>query len=277
MDDNDLPTSPRKKLKAHHHMDTTMDDKPTSNMPSATHIQPATVDASDEMDRLDKEVQCGIIEYVSPHLPGFTGILKKRYTDFLVNEILPNGQVIHLDNLQKPSEQEQLSNAASKSSPKQEPGQAVPVKEEPRPQFESTNLNKVEEASRKRETVYMRHGADTLSLVNGKENLYVEGHARPEAVDPSGSDGNDRAKAFSQAGKEYDTVSVKESEAPPDTSAGAAGAPRPTQPGNAGTVGGWQAYAQSNTDGEGSAKSSFQVKPYYTTRRRCSQSLVSKI
>lgn len=254
-----------------------MDDKPTSNVPSATHIQPATIDASDEKDRLDKEVQCGIIEYVSPHLPGFAGILKKRYTDFLVNEILPNGQVIHLDNLQKPSEQEQLSNAASKSSPKQEPGQAVPLKEEPRPQFESTNLNRVEEASRKKETVYMRHGADTLSLIHSKENLHVDGHAGPKVLESPASDGKDREPGFSHVGKEQGTASIKASEAPPDTSAGAAGAPRPIQPGNAGTVGGWQAYAQSNTNGEGSAKSSFQVKPYYTTRWRWSQSSASNI
>ncbi|CAL8574406.1 hypothetical protein XPA_000366 [Xanthoria parietina] len=127
MDDNDLSTSPRKKHKAHHHMDkTAMTDKPASDVPPATLTQPATGDAGHEKERLDKEVQCGIIEYVSPHLPGFTGILKKRYTDFLVNEILPNGQVVHLDRLQKPLEQEPLSHPASKSSQKQQPGHAAP-------------------------------------------------------------------------------------------------------------------------------------------------------
>ncbi|MCJ1252058.1 hypothetical protein MMC30_009296 [Trapelia coarctata] len=44
----------------------------------------------------NKEEDVGIIEFVSPDLTGFTGILKKRYTDFLVNEILPNGEVVHL-------------------------------------------------------------------------------------------------------------------------------------------------------------------------------------
>ena len=49
-----------------------------------------------------KESEVGIIGYVSSSLEGFTGILKKRYTDFLVNEILPNGQVCHLKNTKAP-------------------------------------------------------------------------------------------------------------------------------------------------------------------------------
>ncbi|KAL8657313.1 MAG: hypothetical protein Q9226_002047 [Calogaya cf. arnoldii] len=259
MDDNDLSTSPRKKLKAHHDMDTTMDDKPAPYVPSLTHIQPIATDTSDDKDRLDKEVQCGIIEYVSPHLPGFTGVLKKRYTDFLVNEILPNGQVIHLDNLKKPSEHDRLSNTASKSPHKREAGQAVPANEESRPQFVSTNLNKVEQASRKKETVYMRHGADTLSLVGGKEDLHVEGHAGTETLKSLGSDAEDRETGLPHAGKEQGTASDKESEAPPESNADTAEGPRPTQPGPAGTIGGWQAYAQSNVNGQGAAKSSFQL------------------
>ena len=66
-----------------------------------------------------KEAACGITEFVSRDLLGFSGILKKRYaygnaiihvlanlyryTDFLVNEILPSGEVVHLDNLKAPS------------------------------------------------------------------------------------------------------------------------------------------------------------------------------
>jgi tRNA pseudouridine13 synthase len=43
-----------------------------------------------------KEAEVGIINYVSTGTSGFQGNLKKRYTDFLVNEILPNGKVVHL-------------------------------------------------------------------------------------------------------------------------------------------------------------------------------------
>ncbi|KAF7513870.1 hypothetical protein GJ744_006484 [Endocarpon pusillum] len=46
-----------------------------------------------------KEAEVGITDYVSSESPGFEGIAKKRYTDFLVNEILPNGKVVHLQKL----------------------------------------------------------------------------------------------------------------------------------------------------------------------------------
>ena len=49
-----------------------------------------------------QELDVGITAYVSQDRTGFTGILKKRYTDFLVNEILPNGEVLHLRNTRAP-------------------------------------------------------------------------------------------------------------------------------------------------------------------------------
>ncbi|OCL06043.1 putative pseudouridine synthase TruD/Pus7 [Glonium stellatum] len=57
---------------------------------------------------LEKEIKAGITEYVSPDNPGFSGILKQRYTDFLVNEILPSGQVLHLESLTAPSNKQGL-------------------------------------------------------------------------------------------------------------------------------------------------------------------------
>ncbi|EMD94656.1 hypothetical protein COCC4DRAFT_74989 [Bipolaris maydis ATCC 48331] len=52
---------------------------------------PAGIDAE-----LEREVRAGIMEYVCPDNLGFTGVLKQRYTDFLVNEIGLDGQVLHL-------------------------------------------------------------------------------------------------------------------------------------------------------------------------------------
>ena len=65
-----------------------------------------------------REAEVGILEFVSPDTLGFEGIFKKRYndyvdasmqtadwfryTDFIVNEILPSGEVIHLTNLNAP-------------------------------------------------------------------------------------------------------------------------------------------------------------------------------
>jgi len=45
---------------------------------------------------LEREVRAGISEYVCPDNLGFTGVLKQRYTDFLVNEIGLDGNVLHL-------------------------------------------------------------------------------------------------------------------------------------------------------------------------------------
>ncbi|KAF2271850.1 pseudouridine synthase-like protein TruD/Pus7 [Westerdykella ornata] len=48
---------------------------------------------------LDREIRAGITEYVSPDNLGFEGVLKRRYTDFLVNEIGLDGRVLHLVSL----------------------------------------------------------------------------------------------------------------------------------------------------------------------------------
>ncbi|KAH7389775.1 pseudouridine synthase [Pyrenochaeta sp. MPI-SDFR-AT-0127] len=61
---------------------------------SAQVPQPAPKAAIDT--DLDREVRAGITEYVCPDNLGFTGVLKQRYTDFLVNEIGLDGQVLHL-------------------------------------------------------------------------------------------------------------------------------------------------------------------------------------
>ncbi|KAH7128394.1 pseudouridine synthase-like protein TruD/Pus7 [Dendryphion nanum] len=44
----------------------------------------------------ERETKAGITEYVSQGNLGFSGVLKQRYTDFLVNEIGLDGNVIHL-------------------------------------------------------------------------------------------------------------------------------------------------------------------------------------
>ncbi|CAN6611080.1 multisubstrate pseudouridine synthase 7 [Trichomonascus vanleenenianus] len=45
------------------------------------------------------EPDVGIVEYIAPELTGFKGIIKQRYTDFLVNEIGLDGKVVHLVDL----------------------------------------------------------------------------------------------------------------------------------------------------------------------------------
>ncbi|KAK5134491.1 hypothetical protein LTR08_006408 [Meristemomyces frigidus] len=43
-----------------------------------------------------QEQAVGIFAFVSPETPGFQCTVKQRYTDFLVNEIIPSGEVLHL-------------------------------------------------------------------------------------------------------------------------------------------------------------------------------------
>ncbi|KAB1208274.1 Multisubstrate pseudouridine synthase 7 [Morella rubra] len=49
------------------------------------------------------ESDVGIICYISK-LPGFRGILKQRYSDFIVNEVDMEGKVVHLTSLDAPQE-----------------------------------------------------------------------------------------------------------------------------------------------------------------------------
>ncbi|KAL8805974.1 MAG: hypothetical protein Q9182_001631 [Xanthomendoza sp. 2 TL-2023] len=275
MEERNLPTSPRKKLKVHHEPDTNMADTLAINGPSAEPPE----DGPGEEDRLGKEMQCGIVEYVSPHLPGFTGILKKRYTDFLVNEILPNGRVVHLENFTKHPEQKERGQEASNSpqkqtiwleQPVQPPQHPTSTEEEVRPHFVSTNLNQIEEGLRRKEKVYMRHGPDSLSLVNGKDDLHLDslnattppvgnGNTKHEVPQTTRSDSEHGDHGAPHIDEEKETTA---SEQPNTGSNKVSDVANPTalaQPLPAGTVGGWQAYARSEANGRGSTSNSIQL------------------
>ncbi|XP_061629609.1 pseudouridylate synthase 7 homolog [Phyllopteryx taeniolatus] len=49
------------------------------------------------------ELDVGICKYVSDH-EGFSGILKERYSDFVVHEISKEGKIVHLDDLSIPKD-----------------------------------------------------------------------------------------------------------------------------------------------------------------------------
>uniref|UniRef100_A0A6J0TX35 Pseudouridylate synthase 7 homolog isoform X2 n=1 Tax=Pogona vitticeps TaxID=103695 RepID=A0A6J0TX35_9SAUR len=54
------------------------------------------------------ELDVGIMKFVSPH-KGFSGILKERYSDFVVHEIGKDGHIIHLDDFTVPVDNEDPS------------------------------------------------------------------------------------------------------------------------------------------------------------------------
>ena len=58
--------------------------------------QPIAANIAPVLTDLEKEVKAGITEYVCPGNLGFVGVLKQRYSDFLVNEIGLDGKVVHL-------------------------------------------------------------------------------------------------------------------------------------------------------------------------------------
>jgi len=54
-----------------------------------------------------KEFDVGIQAYVDPRSEVLEGVLKQRYSDFIVNEILPNGNVVHLTSTKAPRPKQQ--------------------------------------------------------------------------------------------------------------------------------------------------------------------------
>ena len=65
---------------------------------------------ADKPNQNNQEHSAGITVFVSSNVPGFTCTIKQRYTDFLVNEILPDGQVLHLTSLAAPSKGQKRKN-----------------------------------------------------------------------------------------------------------------------------------------------------------------------
>ena len=76
MDDLEQPSSPRKKLKMNKDPDSSIEDVIRSANPSNERLISTMQEL--EASQLSKENEVGITEFVSPGMPGFSGILKKR-------------------------------------------------------------------------------------------------------------------------------------------------------------------------------------------------------
>jgi tRNA pseudouridine13 synthase len=74
----------------------------------------------------EREMRLGITSYTNKAIAGFSGILKQRYTDFLVNEILLSGKVLHLENNAGP---ETAAGTNTSLNSRAEPRVAAPVAE----------------------------------------------------------------------------------------------------------------------------------------------------
>lgn len=85
----------------------------------------------------EKEVRAGITEYITPDNLGFTGVLKQRYTDFLVNEIGLDGQVLHLKKVGVEKKKKEAKTQAEAEAPVEmevekevKPEEKIEIKEE---------------------------------------------------------------------------------------------------------------------------------------------------
>jgi tRNA pseudouridine13 synthase len=109
-----------------------LDDNTTPTLSSAPAPQAAptaTSIAAIDTD-LEREVRAGITEYVCPDNLGFTGVLKQRYTDFLVNEIGLDGQVLHLRSMDVPRREKDNVNGKQANGTEAKKEETRPVKEE---------------------------------------------------------------------------------------------------------------------------------------------------
>ncbi|KAF2767886.1 putative pseudouridine synthase TruD/Pus7 [Teratosphaeria nubilosa] len=70
-----------------------------ADQPAAKRIKVDDDVALREKSEAHQEQIVGITAFVSPSTPGFRCIVKQRYTDFLVNEITPDGKVAYLEEL----------------------------------------------------------------------------------------------------------------------------------------------------------------------------------
>lgn len=127
---------------------------------------PTPIDAD-----LEREVRAGITEYVCPDNLGFTGVLKQRYTDFLVNEIALDGVVVHLKSteVEKKRQVEKRVNGEAKKDGGEKQGKTE-IREE-KGQVEVKVLQSgeevVKEGEEKKEGAEQKEGTEEKKESNG--------------------------------------------------------------------------------------------------------------
>ena len=119
---------------------------PDSVPATAPAHDPVSIINAAEAAQREQELAVGITAYVSPDAPGFSCIVKQRYTDFLVNEIATNGQVLHLTELAEPakkqSREQKRANAAAGADANGENGRKRQAEEEEGEQGEDAGASK---------------------------------------------------------------------------------------------------------------------------------------
>jgi tRNA pseudouridine13 synthase len=145
----------------------------------ATPADPAPVaaapTAAGDLD-LEKEIRAGITEYVCPDNLGFVGVLKRRYTDFLVNEIGLDGKVLHLTSLGAPGRAKKNEKNEVKQEEAKEKdvdvkmeddttGAAKPSAEVKSEEQEATNSEEIQVSEEDLKALHGIFGEDTASQI----------------------------------------------------------------------------------------------------------------
>ncbi|KAI5205904.1 hypothetical protein AUEXF2481DRAFT_3198 [Aureobasidium subglaciale EXF-2481] len=165
---------PRKKVRL-----TGPDDSPSVSLSEV---------ASAVAAQLEQEKNAGITVFAS-QAAGFGGVVKKRYTDFLVNEISTSGTVFHLDELTGPAVKAvNKVEKEAQAEEKEKAAQAIktetaPAKEEVKPDNAEMDVKeRIEEALASIAPADM----DMLKTIFGEKtttdlcNLYAKAVARPD-------------------------------------------------------------------------------------------------
>ncbi|KAJ9474233.1 Multisubstrate pseudouridine synthase 7 [Pseudozyma hubeiensis] len=99
-------------------MDANVLSSPTAKRVKLDSGSPDVASPRQDAETRMTETRAGITAYIDPDLPGFQGIIKQRFTDFMVNEIDSSGNVCRLTSLDPPPGKllSQLRPEASKST-----------------------------------------------------------------------------------------------------------------------------------------------------------------
>lgn len=118
----DISEQPRKKQRLNGPEDASV---PANAAISSTNaeVEAATSQEDATKAQLEQERKAGITVWATD-APGFAGVVKKRYTDFLVNEILLNKHVLHLEDIAKPEKKEKKPQKPKKEKKAPIEGQA---------------------------------------------------------------------------------------------------------------------------------------------------------
>ena len=143
--------------------------------------------ASPDGSVTSKEAKVGIVTFVDGSRPVLRGLVKKRYADFLVNEVLPGGRVVHLRKLRPDKENsthddayavksEDVSEGVVTATTSVTPGvETMPVKSE----LTELTANGIQEDTK---MIEVENDAQTAGGISSEDRAKLVSHLNETAV-----------------------------------------------------------------------------------------------